>query len=165
MTEEDLYDYLGSMLPSGLQFVAPYLDDVPVPNTDWAQMTVIDIRERGWSQQRQISYDDDTGIVTKGYDVLRVYKIQFDFYGKSAYDNVRAYKQNLEVNIGEDTQNITGFKLESDIRNLTFLQENKMYLKRYSFDLDLFIVDTIIKSSPTIDKVENKIFNRGNNYP
>lgn len=55
-------------------------------------------------------------------------------------------------------------KKTGDIRNLSFLQENKAYMRRYSFDTEVFIVDTIETKTNVIETATVKIINRGNNF-
>ena len=52
MRESDLYDTLQALMPEGVQFVDPYLDEVPLPNGDYAQMNVLDVKPIGWNQKR-----------------------------------------------------------------------------------------------------------------
>ena len=155
-TEKEIYDYLQDLLPNGLQFVNPYQDKSPTPLKDWAQMNVINVYDRGWSQEREDGYDEDTGLVKVAYDVNRIYSVQFDFYGVGAFDNAREYKQTLEVNIGETDNKLLDLKTMSEITNLSFLEEHKLYKRRYSFDVDFYAVDTIIKEHHTFDKIKHR---------
>ena len=162
MTEKDLYDFLQSLMPE-LQFINAYTDNVPVPLSDYATFNVLDISDRGWSQKRQKSYDDEQGIVTNAYDVQRIYRVQLDFYGSNAFDNAQVFKQTLHVALTK-TFGIADLKRMSPIRNLSFLQENKQWLRRYNFDAELFVVDTVERTSPVIETAKIKIVNRGNNF-
>lgn len=164
MTEKDLYDYLQALMPE-LQFIENYTDDVPVPLTDYATFNVLDITDRGWSQGRQVEYNEerDKGVVKTLYDVQRIYHVQLDFFGANAYDNASVFKQTLQVGLVKKF-GVVDLKSLSPIRNLTFLQENKAWLKRYSFDAELFVVDTVERGSPIIETATVQIVNRGNNF-
>lgn len=164
MTENDLYDYLQALMPE-LQFIDNYTDDVPVPLTDYATFNVLNIADRGWSQGRQAVYNEerDKGVVKTYYDVQRIYTVQLDFYGANAYDNASKFKQTLQVALAKKF-GVVDLKMLSPIRNLTFLQENKTWQKRYNFDAELFVVDTVERNSPIIETATVKIINRGNNF-
>lgn len=162
MTEKGLYDFLQSLMPE-LQFINAYTDDAPVPLSDYATFNVLDISDRGWSQKRQKSYDDEKHTVISAYDVQRIYTVQLDFYGQNAFDNARVFKQTLQVALTK-TFGIADLKQMSPIRNLTFLQENKQWMKRYNFDVELFVVDTVERTSPVIETAKITIVNRGNNF-
>ena len=149
MNEEELYNFLQSLMPEGLQFVNPYIDKATPPLGDWAQMNIINIQEKGRSQERQVSYNEEEGIVEVAFDQTRIYTIQFDFFGANALLNCNTFKQNLQVNLDRNShinKSSVGLKTMGDTKNLTWLLENKKYLKRYSFDFDLFVVDTITQS-------------------
>ncbi len=161
MIDSAVYDYLQGLLPKGLQFVDPYIDTLPQPPTDWAQMNILDIENIAWSQPRRI---DDEDKLIEAYDIERVYHIQFDFYGKSAYENALNYQQTLQVAVGSDDNPTLDFKSVGSIENRTFLQENKKYQYRYGFDISVFVIDTITSESPYFDKIKYKIVNRGNNF-
>lgn len=162
MTEKDFYDTLQSLLPAGLQFVNPYLDKVPLPQGDWAQMNIINIEPIAWNQSRYVSETQDN----KGqyaYDIERVYNVQFDFYGESAYNNALLYQQNLNRALVE-TDGSIDLKTLGIIENRTALLENKKFMKRYGFDASMFVVDTITQEHPYIKDIKYKIVNRGNNF-
>lgn len=154
MMEPDLYDYLQSLMPT-LQFVNPYIDDrpLPKPGIDFATFNILDVQDIGWSQPRHTNYDKEKGLISIAYDVQRIYRVQLDFYGPAALGNASLFKQTLQVNL---TQNygVADLKKMSTLRNLTFLQENKKYMKRYNFDVELFVVDTVTKISPAIEKAQ-----------
>lgn len=163
MQENKLYDYLQNMMPD-LQFVNPYTDTVPLPKKgDYATFNVLDIADRGWSQSRQVGYDSETGLISLAYDVQRIYRVQLDFYGPNAFNNATLFKQTLQVNLSNYFGD-ADLKILSPIRNLTFLQENKRYMRRYNFDVEVFVVDTITKTSPAIETAEVTIVNRGNSF-
>jgi hypothetical protein len=50
-----------------------------------------------------------------------------------------------------------------DIENRSFLQENKKFQRRYGFDIELFIVDTITSDSAYINNIVYNIARYGNN--
>lgn len=151
MTENDLYNTLQAFLPNNLQFVDPYLDDVPLPKGDWCQMNILNITPIAWNQRRYNALNQQ-GTASFLYDIQKVYNIQFDFYGENALDNANLYHQTLMVNIVEDDDTIS-LKRIGDIQNRCFLQENKKYLKRYGFDIEVFIVDTISKDNPYLENI------------
>lgn len=162
MQEQKLYDFLQGLLPNGLQFMNPFLDSDPVPLRDFAQMTVLPMRPVGLSQQREASFNKDQKTVDVAYDLERVYKVQFDFYGFNAFENALLYQQTLEVNLRETLKPPCTLKTFSEIRNLTDLQENKRFLKRYSFDVDLYIVDSILKEQPYLTSFTHTLVRAGN---
>lgn len=162
MTETQVYDYLQSLMPS-LQFVNPYTDSVPLPKKgDYATFNILDVQDRGWSQSRQTGYDEEAGTVGVAWDVQRIYRVQIDFYGANAFNNATVFKQTLQVNLAQK-HGLADLKQLSPIRNLSFLQENKKWLRRYNFDAEVFIVDTVEQTSPVIETATVKIVNRGNN--
>lgn len=164
MKDSDLYDFLEGLLPEGLQFVDPYLDEVPLPKGDWAQMNILNIQNIGWEQRRTDSFDDKKGLVKNAWDIQRVYSIQFDFYGESAFNNSVTYQQNLRVALMEKKPLLVDLKQMGNIENRTELLENKKYLKRYGFDLDVFVVDTIYDEKPYFETIKIRIANRGNHF-
>ena len=161
MTENDLYDILQSLMPEGVQFVDPYLDEVPLPKGDYVQMNILDIKPIAWNQKRYINTDDEKRTVKYGYDLEKVYKVQIDFYGENAFDNAVSFHQNLMANVVDDDDAVN-LKTIGDIQNRCFLQENKKFLKRYGFDIDLFIVDTITKDSPRLENILVNLARYGN---
>ena len=152
-TEKQVYDALQSLMPSGVQFVDPYLDEVPTPLGDWAQMNIFNRENIGWNQERYTLHDEQTGKAVYKYDVERIYHIQIDFYGENAFDNAGIYQQTLQQSL-VDTDGILDLKRVGIIENRTFLQENKKYQKRYGFDIEVFVIDTITKESPYFDKIK-----------
>lgn len=147
-----------------IQWVRPYQSNNPLPpvDTDWGQITIMTVSDRGWSQARQKSFNETTGVITQEYDVQRVYSIQIDFYGPNAFDNATRFKQTLQVGLVNNF-GIADLKLMSEIRNQTQLLENKAYLHRYGFDVDVFVVDTITTTTPAIETAQVTIVNRGTN--
>lgn len=159
MTENDLYNVLQGLMPSGLQFVDPYLDEVPLPKDNYAQMNIIEVQPIGWNQRRIDTSDDKKA--TFAYDIEKIYRVQIDFYGSESYDNALYFHQSLSVNLVEDDDTIC-LKRIGNIENRCFLQENKKYLKRYGFDIELFIVDTITKDSPYLKNILVNLARIGN---
>lgn len=160
MTENDLYNTLQGLMPEGVQFVDPYLDEVPLPNGDYVQMNIIDIEPIAWNQRRVDTSDEEKA--TFAYDIERIYRVQVDFYGANAFDNASLFHQSLMVNIVEDDDTVCLKKI-GDIQNRCFLQENKKYLRRYGFDIELFIVDTITKDSPYLKNIVVNLARIGTN--
>lgn len=164
MLESRVYDILQSLMPDGVQYIDPYLDEDPTPLGDYAQFNVLSRQDIAWGQSRFVEATSESKEVTYAFDIQRVYRIQIDFYGNSAFDNAGAYQQTLRQNLIDENMLDMCLKSITAVENRTFLQENKKYKKRYGFDLEVFIVDTITKASPYIDKIEYKIVNRGNNF-
>ncbi len=160
MTENDLYNTLQGLMPEGVQFVDPYLDEVPLPKGDYVQMNIIDIEPIAWNQRRVDTSDEEKA--TFAYDIERIYRVQVDFYGANAFDNASLFHQSLMVNIVEDDDMVCLKKI-GDIQNRCFLQENKKYLRRYGFDIELFIVDTITKDSPYLKNIVVNLARIGTN--
>ena len=160
MTENDLYNTLQVLMPEGVQFVDPYLDEVPLPKSDYVQMNIIDIEPIAWNQRRVETSDEEKA--TFAYDIERIYRVQVDFYGANAFDNASLFHQSLMVNIVEDDDTVCLKKI-GDIQNRCFLQENKKYLRRYGFDIELFIVDTITKDSPYLKNIVVNLARIGTN--
>lgn len=163
MTESDLYDTLQALMPAGVQFVDPYLDETPVPLGDWAQMNLLSIKPIGWNQRRYTSANEVKQTAGYAYDIERIYTVQIDFYGANALTNASLFHQTLQQNIVDDEANTICLKTIGQIENRTFLQENKKFQKRYGFDIDLFIVDTISKEFPYINNIEVNIAGFGKN--
>lgn len=163
MTLTDVYDYLQAQMPT-LQFVDPYIDDAPLPTrgTDYATMNVMGASDRGWAQKVPTAYNAQTGLDTLRFDTQRIYRIQIDFYGPNAFSNATVFKQTLQVNLTKQKTTLD-LKTMSDIRNLTFLDESKTYIHRYSFDVEVFLVDSITQTTPVIESAKITIVNRGNN--
>lgn len=137
-------------------------DSLPPVGTNWGQISILRVSDRGWSQDRQAAYNDETGIISQAWDVQRIYSIQIDFFGPDALENATAFKQYLQVGLATQT-GIADLKVMSEIRNLTQLLENTNYMHRYNFDVDVFVVDTITKTTPVIETAEITIVNRGIN--
>lgn len=148
-----------------LQWVMPYDSDDALPpvGTNWGQINIIRVFDRGWSQRRKSTvYDDKTGLITQSWDVQRIYSVQIDFFGPDALDNATRFKQTLQVGLATE-YGIADLKVMSEIQNLTQLLENTSYMHRYEFDVDVFVVDTITKTTPVIETAEITIVNRGIN--
>ncbi len=164
MTEEEVFNELQRLLPAGVQFVDPYLDEVPLPLGNFCQFNILSRDNIAWVQPRYQSANEETGVGVWAYDIQRIYFIQIDFYGDKAFDNAGVYNQTLQTNLIEDERDLLDLKKIGNIENRTYLAENKKYVRRYGFDLEVFVIDTITKESPYFDKIEYKIVNRGNNF-
>ena len=160
MLENTLYDYLQPLMPE-LQWVNAFLDEDPLPKGDYATFNIINLDPIGWNIPKQNSYDKETGLITVGNTQEKVYTIQLDFFGENALNNANTFRQILMMNLQKPKLSV-GLKSVSGIRNLTFLQTNKKYQKRYNFDIELFIVDEVTRTEPTIETATIKIVNRGN---
>lgn len=161
MLENQLYDKLQSLMPEGVQFINPYLDEVPTPLGDYAQFNVLERENIGWCQERYLNRDaENSDALELAYDIQRVYHIQIDFYGENAYDYAGVYQQTLQQNLVDDEDGDLDLKTISAVENRTFLQENKKYKKRYGFDLNVFVIDTITKESPYFDTIKTRIVKR-----
>lgn len=152
MREIDLYTYLKSLMPDGMQFVLSYLDSVPLPKrgTDWAQMTVLNVTPKAWAQERQTAYNSETASVSVSYDWNKIYNVQFDFYGENAFDNANIFYQNLQINLVNDKNAPVHLGRLGEIRNLTFLEDMKRFCRRYTFVVEFLAVDTITQEHWTI---------------
>lgn len=145
--ETKIYDYLQSLLPNDIQLVDPYIDNSPIPNGDWCCMNILKTETIGRSAERQEEFDKENKTLVVCQDINKIYKIQFDFYGKNSFENAETYQQMLQVNIDNNTK--TGANLQinlkslGEIQNLTELLENKKYYRRYSFNIELFTIETI----------------------
>lgn len=163
MTRNQLSTYLRGLMPE-LQWVMPYetYDSLPPVGTNWGQISILRVSDRGWSQDRQTAYDERTGTISQAWDVQRIYSIQIDFFGPDALENATVFKQTLQVGLATE-YGIADLKVMSEIRNMTQLLENTNYIHRYNFDVDVFVVDTITKTTPVIETAEITIVNRGIN--
>lgn len=160
MKEKELYDLLQSLMPNDLQFINPYIDKAIPPLVDFAQMNILFVEDKARSQERQVSYNEEEKTVVIAYDQTRIYTIQLDFYGKNALENCNIFKQSLQVNldrlshIGKST---VGLKTMEATKNLTFFLENKTFFRRYSFNIDLYVIDSIEKEVKYLDLAKIKI--------
>lgn len=152
MTDDEVYTLFQYLLPSGLPCVEAYLDDVPLPQGDYYQMNILSKTPIAWNQERH-----EQGNMFF-YDLQYVYKIQFDFYGKDSFSNCSFYHQLLMQAVNENNNDIEKFNLKSisDVQNRCFLQQDKVFQKRYGFDIDVFIVDTIGITGDTLDNIKIK---------
>jgi hypothetical protein len=166
MKDTDLYgiftNAIGGYIPvENLKPFLPYQDTVTPPMGDYYTLNITSIRDVGWSQERQ-GETTETGVEVL-QDTQRVYGVQFDFYGKNALNNANIGKQALHSEIRKNKQ--ISLKEMSEIRNLTELEENGKFLKRYSFDLGVFVADTLepIGEEMYLKQGQILIINRGNN--
>jgi hypothetical protein len=150
MTDDEVYTAFQKLLPSDLPCVEAYLDDVPLPKGDYYQMNILSKTPIAWNQER---YDKDDNFK---YDLQYVYKIQFDFYGSSSFVNCSYFHQLLMQAVNDDILEKMNLKNISDVQNRCFLQQDKMFQKRYGFDIDVFIVDTINIASETLENIKIK---------
>lgn len=156
MKEKILYDIIQNAMPTGVQFVNPYIDNATIPNKDFITFNIISIQDVGRSQESENKYNEETKKVEISYNQTRVYTLQIDFYGIEALENCNIFKQNLQVNLDRQSHignSKIGLKSLGITRNLTELLEDKRYLRRYSFDVDLFVIDRIIQQRDYIDGI------------
>ena len=92
------------------------------------------------------------------WDVNKIYNVQIDFYGINSFDNAEKFQQILQVKLDLETENKNSkFNFKSvggEIRNMTDLVENKTFLKRYGFNVELFTIETITSKDILISKYE-----------
>lgn len=162
MTNDELYNIIRPYFPEDIQFVTPYLDTKPQPNSEMAQINILDIKNVGWSQRVQGEYDEEKGEVVNNNYQLRVYTVQFDFYGKNSYDMCESLQRAFSTELVKSKNKKIGLKTIGNVDNRTRLLENKLYLKRYGFDAEFFIVDNYINKDSVIEDVKTKIVDRGN---
>jgi len=168
MLEADVYTYLQKFLPSNFQWCSPYLDTLPLPkfDTNFGVMVILDRQNYGWTQEVQTQSADNP--IALRSDLNRIYHIQIDYYGPNSCDISGQHNQILLNSLQKETRNDVGIKRVSEIRNLTELLENKKYQKRYAFDVELFVVDSVIAQpdsvvdSAIIDKV---VISKGDDFP
>ena len=159
MVEQTIYDYLQMRMPE-LQFCNPFIDKYALPNGDFATFNVISVATDGWVQNQYISDKDYK--ITVGNTQQKIYRVQLDFYGPNALNNCNVFRQTLQMNLQKPDLEI-GLKSVSEMRNLTALLTDKKYQLRYNFDIELFIIDTVLTEQPVIEKATIEIVNRGNN--
>ena len=161
MTETQIYDYLQAKMPT-LQFVNPFIDmeALPKDTEDFATFNIIGIETDGWNTNQYLS--DKNNVITVENDQQKIYRVQLDFYGPNACSNANIFRQTLQVNLQFPSLDV-GLKTISEIRNLTQLLTNKKWQKRYNFDIELFIIESVLTEQPVIDNATIEIINRGNN--
>ena len=154
--EQEVFDYLQSLLPQNIYYVNPYLYDVPLPNGDFVSFNISSSTTIGRSAPRELSHTEDN--ISIAWDVNKVYNIQIDFYGINSFDNAEKFQQILQVKLDLETEKENSkFNFKSvgnEIRNLTDLMEDKTYLKRYGFNVELFTIETITSDDILISGYE-----------
>lgn len=153
MTENELFDILQSMLPNEVQIINPYIDEEPPPIGNYCQFNVINRQNIAWNQSRFVSNDDNKKTVKYAYDIQRIYTVQIDFYGSDSYNLAGLYNQTLMQSLIDDEEGLIDLKKIGIVENRTFLPENKKYQRRYGFDIELFVIDTITDETPYIEKI------------
>lgn len=153
MIEKDLFDVLQAMLPAEVQYINPYIDDAPVPKGNYCQFNIIDRSNIGWNQDRYVSENNVKKTVTYAHDIQRIYTVQIDFYGKDAFDLAGQYNQILMQSLIDDDNWQVDLKKIGTVENRCFLPENKKYQRRYGFDVELFVIDTITDETPYIENI------------
>ena len=156
MTRNEIYDFLKVIIHNiepGFQFVKAYLsrDAKPKPGVDFAILNVITTQNVGLPQDRHIDIDSETDLINVASDQTRVYRVQFDYYGPNAANNADRHSHILHDALKRyKSQNFGLRQPPSDVRDLTELLENKDFRYRYSFDLHLFAINTITRTSAQI---------------
>lgn len=163
MTDIELFEYLQGLMPT-LQFCAPFLKRSPLPpkGTNYAVFQLLSVDPVVWNQNEESTYDEETGKISVRYNQTKIYEVQLDFYGQSAFTNARLFQQTLCANLQKPNLPV-GLKKMSTISNLTSMLSDENYYNRYMFKIELFIVDSIYLEEPAIDSATIKIVNRGNN--
>lgn len=143
MDRNDIFNYIQSIAPQGIQFVNPYQDEVPLPESgDFVMVNVMNVQDVGLAQYKTVAFDDKNGNIDLEYYQERIYPVQFDCFGKNAQVlamNLKAVIKDFFYNNINTPFNI---KTVTDIENLTELLENKRYCERYSFRIEFFVMDT-----------------------
>lgn len=142
MKRSDIFDYIVQNAPADIQFVDPYLSDVPLPKGDFCSLNVLPIEDDGISQYRTKDYDAQTHTVAVEYSQTRIYTVQFDCFGLNAYDNAISIKGKLKDFFYHNVDTLFRLKTVSDIENNTDLQPDKHFKERFTFRMSFFIVDT-----------------------
>jgi len=149
--ESDIYDYLQENMPSGFQFINPFLNNVAIPTdgTDCAVMVILSNEAVDRGNYVKQGYDEITDKITYKYNVNVVYTVQIVFYGVNSMYNASLFRDNLQLNLDDntDSENSENLNLKSikSIINKTEFVDGK-FIKNCSFDIELFSVETIVKT-------------------
>ena len=154
MKRSDIFDYIQKNAPAGIQFVDPYLSDVPLPKGDFVSLNILPVEDVAASQHRTMAYDAESGTVSVTYSQERIYTVQFDCFGADALDTALMLKQRLKDFFYDTPDTLFNLKTVTDIENLSDLLDNKRYLERYSFRMSFYIMDEWTdENQPALEQV------------
>ena len=152
MTDERIVSYLKGLLPE-FQWAAPYLDGKAVPKygSDWGTIVVLFREPTGRTQERLDRRNDD-GTITVRNDVQERVLVQFTYFGANAADLSRRHRHLLlaAFQAAELPDDIGLAGKTGQIRNITELLGDKRWERMYSFDVELFAIDTVEIAYPAI---------------
>ena len=154
MKRSDIFDYIQKHSPAGIQFVDPYLSDVPLPKGDFVSLNILPVEDVAASQHRTTAYDAESGTVSVPYSQERIYTVQFDCFGADALDTALMLKQRLKDFFYNTPDTLFNLKTVTDIENLSDFLDNKRYLERYSFRMSFYIMDKWTdENQPALEQV------------
>ena len=154
MKRSDIFDYIQKHSPAGIQFVDPYLSDVPLPKGDFVSLNILPVEDVAASQHRTTAYDAEAGTVSVTYSQERIYTDQFDCFGADALDTALMLKQRLKDFFYDTPDTLFNLKTVTDIENLSDLLDNKRYLERYSLRMSFYIMDEWTdENQPALEQV------------
>ena len=154
MKRSDIFDYIQKNSPAGIQFVDPYLSDVPLPKGDFVSLNILPVEDVAASQHRTTAYAAEAGTVSVTYSQERIYTVQFDCFGADALDTALMLKQRLKDFFYDTPDTLFNLKTVTDIENLSDLLDNKRYLERYSFRMSFYIMDEWTdENQPALEQV------------
>lgn len=154
MKRSDIFDYIQKHSPAGIQFVDPYLSDVPLPKGDFVSLNILPVEDVAASQHRTTAYDAEASTISVTYSQERIYTVQFDCFGADALDTALMLKQRLKDFFYDTPDTLFNLKTVTDIENLSDLLDNKRYLERYSFRMSFYIMDEWTdENQPALEQV------------
>ncbi|MFV0627043.1 MAG: LIC_12616 family protein [Alphaproteobacteria bacterium] len=156
MNEKEIYDFLQDLLPKEIRYINPYIDEGTIPNGSFVQMAVVNIKDSGVFDERQIGFNEENDKIIMEYDQNRIYVVQFDSYGIDAFDNISRIKAILNVNLWYKKNPLLDLGYASNIDNLTWLQPNQEYIQRWSFRIELISVFTIRQEHEYFEDIKVK---------
>lgn len=147
MTLSQITNLLYSLMPQ-IQWVRPY-QDVPIPLPPFGQITLLNSENLGFSQKRILHSSKD--VLKVAFDALYIYTFQIDFYGENSFDLSQNFQQTLEINLTPELP--ISLKSFSPIRNLTELLDDKSFISRHNFEIELYITNTILKDEKSLQDI------------
>jgi hypothetical protein len=150
-------------MPS-FQFIEAYLNDEPAPLVDYGVIFIRSVKPKSWGQIREIVDLRQEQIVKFVKDMQRIYTFQVDIFGNNALENIKLIQQYLDALLDNDRE--LGMKGNlGEILDKTYIMDNSRWMRYYSFDFELFIVDTIeLNAEMYLKKGVVEVVNRGNSY-